>query len=121
MSKKNYNTSLRNEVSANVSVTFRHTAPTSALKSYAEHKVRHCLSKYIISSAEVHVILMVEKRDHIAEVIVQSKRFDLSGKATEENLYAAIDLVVDRLDAQMRKQKEKLVNHHRAPAIQAVA
>ncbi len=101
----------------NISVTFRHTESTPALKSYAQEKVTHCLKKYVSGGAEVQVILSVEKRDHTAEVNVHSKVYNLSGKASTSDLYAAIDKVIDTLDAQLRKQKDRLVTaKHQTPA-----
>ena len=99
------------DASINVSVTFRHTDSTEALKSYATEKIVNCLEKYIISATDVHVILSVEKRDHIAEARISSKRFDITAKATTEDLYSAIDKVVDNVTVQLRKQKERRVNH----------
>jgi len=95
----------------NVDVTFRHTESTAALKSYATDKVINCLLKFVNSPTSVHIILSIEKRDHLAEVTVRSKRFDLVAKATTEDLYSAIDRVVDNLTTQIRKQKDKQTNH----------
>ena len=55
-------------------------------------------------------MLTVEKRDHIVEVQVHSKGFDAAAKAITEDLYSATDKVVDALHAQLRKQKERLVD-----------
>lgn len=102
------------ENSYNISVTFRHTDSTDALKSYAQDKVTQTLKKYVHNqSADVRVILSVEKRDHVVEVVVQSKGHDVSAKATQEDLYAAIDKVVDVLAKQLRRQKEKSVDRHK--------
>ena len=101
----------------NISVTFRHTESTPALKSYAQEKVTHCLKKFVTGGAEVQVILSVEKRDHTAEVNVHSKNYNVSGKASTSDLYAAIDKVIDVLDVQLRKQKDRLVtSKHQPPA-----
>ncbi len=97
--------------SINVSVTFRHTDPTTALKSYATDKIIHIAQKFVSAATDVHVILIVEKRDHIAEVNFHSGRFDLTSRASEADLYAAIDRVCDSLEAQLRKQKEKFSDH----------
>ena len=93
----------------NVSVTFRHTESTPALHDYALEKVTHCVEKYLTSTGAVHVVLSVEKRDHIAEVNVRAKGHDLSCKATTGDLYSAIDKLVDNLESLLRKQKEKLL------------
>jgi len=98
----------------NVSVTFRHTEPTDALKNYATEKFVHMLEKFVVSDSDVHVILSVEKRDHVAEARVSSKRFDISGKGTTEDLYSAIDKAVDIVATQVRKQKEIRVERNRS-------
>ena len=103
MSNKDYN--------INISVTFRHTDSSEAIKTHAEDKLTHCLEKYISGDADVHVVLNVEKRDHIAEVTVRSKQYDLAAKATTEDLYSAIDEVVHHVNTQMRKKKEQLTSH----------
>lgn len=101
----------------NVSVTFRNTEPTEALKQYATDKLKHCIHKYVSQEAEVHVILLVEKRDHTAEVRVLSKNYDADAKATTSDLYSAIDKVVDTIHTLLRKQKERLKSaKHNLPA-----
>jgi putative sigma-54 modulation protein len=100
--------------SFNISVTFRHTDSTEALKKYAQEKLLHCLKKYIKQHADVQIILDVEKRDHIAEVNVASKDFDTTAKATTDDLYSAIDKVVHTIDIQLRRQKGKLVEQKHA-------
>lgn len=104
------------DVSINVSVTFRHTESTPALKTYATEKITGCLSKYVTHATEVHIILLVEKRDHVAEVVVHSKGHDLSAKAATGDLYSAIDKVVDSIQAQLRKQKDKLLSNKHVAA-----
>lgn len=98
-----------NNPNLNISVTFRHTDPTAPLKAYATEKITHMLSKYLVYNADVHVILSVEKRDHLAEVTVHSKGHDVSAKGITADLYSAIDKVVDSIAAQIKKQKEKLL------------
>ena len=94
-----------------VTVTFRHTEPTEALKAYAVEKLSRVLEKYHVdAAAEIEVILSVEKRDHQVEVNSRSMGFDVHVKAVTEDLYSAIDKVVDTLESQLRKQKDKLVS-----------
>ena len=100
------------QASFNISVTFRHTDSTPALKAYAEEKVEHCLRKYISREADVHVILLVEKRDHIAEIVLRSKGHDVTAKGITGDLYSAIDKVIDNVDTQLRKQKERMQDRH---------
>jgi putative sigma-54 modulation protein len=101
----------------NLSVTFRHTDSTDALKQYASDKLIPCIRKYVKAQTDVHVILSVKKRDHLAEVNLHSKGYDISAKATTEDLYSAIDKVMHTLDVQLRKQKERTIDSkHAAPS-----
>ncbi|MFN8389131.1 MAG: ribosome-associated translation inhibitor RaiA [Bdellovibrionota bacterium] len=100
----------------NISVTFRHTESTPALKAYAIEKVTHCLQKYVSTHADVQIILQIEKRDHQAEVNVHSKDYEVSGHAVTDDLYSAIDKVIDTIETQLRKQKERLRSHKHAAA-----
>lgn len=95
-----------NSTELNISVTFRHTESTEAIKAYAIEKVSHSLNKYLSGHVEVHVILSVEKRDHQAEVKAKSREIDVTASAKTEDLYSAIDKVIDTLETQIRKQKE---------------
>lgn len=97
----------REKAELNISVTFRHTDSTQALKNYAVEKIAHVANKFISAAADAHVILTVEKRDHIAEVNFHSGKFDITANVSDVDLYVAIDRVCDSLEAQLRKQKEK--------------
>ncbi|HET9884250.1 MAG TPA: ribosome-associated translation inhibitor RaiA [Candidatus Binatia bacterium] len=90
-----------------VSVTFRHTEPTDALKQYAEEKM-HRLGKYFSQSLDAHVVLSVESKErHTAEVELHALGV-IHAKEQTEDLYSAIDLVTDNLKRQLRKQKDKI-------------
>jgi putative sigma-54 modulation protein len=90
-----------------VTVTFRHTAPTEALKNYAEEKV-HKIGKYFDRPLEAHVVLAVDSKERqVAEVTMQARGVTLHGREETEDLYAAIDLLMDKIDQQIRKYKTK--------------
>jgi putative sigma-54 modulation protein len=90
-----------------VSVTFRHTEPTDALKHYAEDKL-HKLGKYFDRPLEAHVVLAVESRERqVAEVTVQARGMTIHGREETEDLYSAIDLLMDKVEQQIRKYKTK--------------
>ncbi|MCC6932547.1 MAG: ribosome-associated translation inhibitor RaiA [Deltaproteobacteria bacterium] len=98
-----------------INITFRHTEPTVALKTYASEKIQHILTKYELpAEVEANVILEIEKRDHSADVFIRYLGQDLAAKATTKDLYSAIDKVVDNIDAQLRKHKDKLASHRHA-------
>ena len=90
-----------------VSVTFRHIEPTAALKKYAEEKI-HKIGKYFSHPLDAHVILAVDaKQRQLAEVALHTHGAMIHGKEQHQDLYAAIDLVLDKVERQVRKQKEK--------------
>jgi putative sigma-54 modulation protein len=90
-----------------VSVTFRHTQPTAALKQYVEQKI-HRIGKYFSRPLDAHVILAVDSKEcQVAEVELHMHGTLIHGKERHEDLYAAIDLAIDKIQRQIKKQKEK--------------
>ena len=62
---------------------------------------------------EADVVLEVEKLRHKAEVTMQVTGATLHAESTQEDMYAAIDSLIDKLDRQVCKHKEKIVDRHR--------
>lgn len=89
-----------------VTVTFRRTEPTEALKSYAEEKIRK-IEKFLNAPQEAHVVLSVEKIRHIAEVFITADGLTITGKEETTDLYSAIDKVMDKIERQLKRQKDK--------------
>jgi putative sigma-54 modulation protein len=90
-----------------VSVTFRHTRPTEALKHYAEEKL-HKIGKYFDRPLEAHVVLAVDARERqMAEVTIQARGMTIHGREETDDLYSAIDLLTDKVEQQIRKYKTK--------------
>ena len=96
----------------NINITFRNTDATEALKTYAENKTRKCLQKFAQHDTEAHVVLRVEKNRQIAEVSFLANGANIVAKEESEDLYSAIDLLVDTLTHQLRKHKERLTARH---------
>ena len=91
-----------------VTVTFRHTQPTDALKGYAEEKV-HKIGKYFNRPLGAHMVLSVDSRERqAAEVTLQARRMAIHGREESQDLYSAIDLVMDKVEQQIRKYKTKM-------------
>ncbi|MBW1645037.1 MAG: ribosome-associated translation inhibitor RaiA [Deltaproteobacteria bacterium] len=91
----------------NIQVTFRHMETTEALKEYAIEKVSK-IKKYLDAPVEVHVVLSVEKFRHIAEVTFTINGYVVKGQEETDDMYAAIDMVMDKIERQVRRYKEKL-------------
>ena len=94
-----------------VTLTFRHMEQSDALKAYAEEKLERII-KYIDGPVNAHVYFSVEKKiRHIVEIVISSK--GISTKATEATnyMYAAIDAVIDKIERQLVRYKEKIKAH----------
>jgi putative sigma-54 modulation protein len=94
-----------------VDVTGHHVDVTPALKDYVRTKLGR-IERHFDHVTDVHCILTVEKLRHKAEATLQVSGGRLYADATEEDMYAAIDGLMDKLDRQVRKHKEKLCDHH---------
>ena len=93
-----------------ISITGHHVEVTEALKAYVEEKIGK-LKRHFDNVVDIHVILTVEKLEQKAEATVQVSGAKLYAEDTQEDMYAAIDNMVDKLDRQVVKHKEKLQNH----------
>ena len=94
-----------------VSITGHHVEVTEALKAHVEDKISK-LKRHFDHVTDIHVILTVEKLAQKAEATVQISGAKLFAEDTQENMYVAIDNMVDKLDRQIIKHKEKITSHH---------
>jgi putative sigma-54 modulation protein len=90
-----------------VAVTFRHMKTHEGVKAYVKEKVEK-LQKYIENPREVHVVLAVEKFRHIAEITVVGNGGIFNSQGRDNDLYAAIDQMVDKMERQVRERREKV-------------
>ncbi|KAB7623821.1 ribosome hibernation-promoting factor, HPF/YfiA family [Alkalilimnicola sp. S0819] len=95
-----------------INVTGHHVDITEALRSYVKDKLDR-LERHFDNVVDVHVILTVEKLDQKAEATMLLSGARIHAEATHEDMYAAIDALIDKLDRQVVKHKEKLTDHHR--------
>lgn len=92
----------------NIQITGRHVEVTPAIQDYVQKKFER-IERHFDHITNIHVILEVEKKDQLAEATIHaSGHADLFAQAKEKNMYAAIDLLVDKLDRQIVKHKEKI-------------
>ncbi len=89
-----------------VSITGHHVEVTEAMKQHVEEKIGK-LKRHFDNVTDVHVILTVEKLEQKAEATVQISGATLFADDVQENMYTAIDSMVDKLDRQIIKHKEK--------------
>lgn len=95
-----------------ISITGHHIDITQALRGYIENKFAR-LERHFDNMSNIHVILNVEKERQMAEATIHVSGGNLFADAQHDDMYAAIDGLVDKLDRQLKKHKEKLTDHHR--------
>jgi len=93
-----------------LSITGHHIDVTDSLRAYVTNKFVR-LERHYERMTNVHVVLSVEKLIQKAEATIHTSGAELYADATSEDLYAAIDALVDKLDRQVVKHKEKTRNH----------
>jgi putative sigma-54 modulation protein len=100
-----------------ISVTGQHLEITDSLRDYVTSKLEK-LERYFDKVTNVHAVLTVEKQRQQAEATIHVNGGNLFANAEDEDMYAAIDALVDKLDRQIKKHKEKLSDHHRSEGAQ---
>ena len=96
-----------------VSITGRHVKVTDNIKTHLNEKLERCLGMFPRIET-VHVILDMQKRDYVSEVIIQAaSHVHVTSTEKSENMYDAIDRSVEHAERQLRKQRDKVQNHHK--------
>ncbi|NIA26729.1 MAG: ribosome-associated translation inhibitor RaiA [Desulfobulbaceae bacterium] len=94
-----------------LNVSGHHIEVTESLREYVESKIEK-IERHFDLVSDVSCILTVEKLRHKAEATANVNGGTIYVDNTEEDMYAAIDGLVDKLDRRVRKYKEKAVDHH---------
>lgn len=90
-----------------LNLTFRHMEATDSLRNYAIDKIKK-LKKYLDTPLSANVVLSVEKFRHIADVSINVDGTIIRGVEETGDMYSAIDLVVDKLEKQIKKHRSKI-------------
>jgi putative sigma-54 modulation protein len=93
-----------------ISLSGHHVEITESMRNYVNEKIDK-LDRHFDQALDIHVILTVEKLRHKAEATLHVSGTSLHADSVQEDMYAAIDGLVDKLDRQGKKHKEKLKNH----------
>ncbi|MGQ9569746.1 MAG: ribosome hibernation-promoting factor, HPF/YfiA family [Thermodesulfovibrionales bacterium] len=96
----------------NIIVTGRHFEVTDALRRYAERKIKKFV-RYFSNITEAIVTLSIEKYRHKAEVLLKVNGYLIQAEGITGEIYSSIDEVVEKLERQVKKYKEKLVSHRK--------
>lgn len=93
-----------------IQLTGHHVELTNSLRDYVNNKFER-LERHNEKLADAHVVLTVEKMQQRAEATIHLARANVFADAESEDMYAAIDSLVDKLDRQLKKHKEKITDH----------
>ncbi len=94
-----------------IAVTFRHMESSDAIRNYVEEKLAR-VKKYIDEPIDAQVVLSVQKKiNNRAEVTMVAKGLTMKSTESREDMYAAIDLMVDKIERQLKRYKDKLKRH----------
>ena len=94
-----------------IAVTFRHMESSDAIRNYVEDKLAR-VKKYIDEPIDAQVVLSVQKKiNHRAEVTMVAKGLTMKSSESKDDMYAAIDLMVDKIERQLKRYKDKLKRH----------
>lgn len=91
-------------------VTFRHMEASDHLKEYGRDKLAR-LEKYLDAVLDAEVVMTVEKFRHKAEVLIVSDGLKIKAEEETEDMYSALDMVVDKLEKQIKRHREKQKSH----------
>ena len=98
--------------------SFKHMASSTALESYAEEKLREKIERFVTKPIEAFVVFDVTRHLHRGHLRLKAgDGFSADVEHESEDMYATIDQMADKLEAQLRKHKEILKDHrnHNGP------
>jgi len=96
----------------NIIITGRHLELTGNLKDYAEGKIKR-FNKYLTNITEAIVTLSIEKYRHKAEVLLRVNGVMIQAESVTGEMYSSIDDVVEKLERQIKKYKDKWVTNRK--------
>jgi putative sigma-54 modulation protein len=94
-----------------IRITGRNLDVTDQVRAYIEKKLGR-LSRYT-EIPEIHVILSLERHLAVVEAMLKTRNKTFYGSESSENLYEAVDKLLDNLRSQLKKYKEKIIDTHR--------
>ena len=100
----------------NLNLSGRHLDITPAIRSYVLEKLGR-VTRHFDHVIDLNVILSVDKLEQKVEASAHVAGRDIHVEAIDDDMYAAIDALADKLDRRVRKRKERAVDHH-APEAQ---
>jgi len=94
-----------------INFTGHNVEVTEALRNLVEKKFERVERHFNHQMISASVIFSVQKLENSAEIILHVKGGDVTAKATAEDMYKAVDLMMDKLNRQLIKRKQRLTEH----------
>lgn len=92
--------------------SFKHMDTSAALQTYAQEKIQEKIQKFASKPIEAHVIFSVDRHLHKAHLSLKAgDGFNVEVEHTCGDMYGSVDMLVDKLGSQLKKQKDKLKDH----------
>jgi len=95
-----------------IAFTFRNVDSSEGIKNYATEKITK-LQKYLRAPLDAEVTVSLERHLHCVDVNLQADGHRFAGHEESEDMYASIDLVMDKIDRQVREQKAAITDRKR--------
>lgn len=94
-----------------IKITGRHIEITDSMKDYAMDKMAR-VERLMNRIIDVNIIMDTQKLDHTVEIIIKAGNLKVTSQASSTDMYASIDKAFAKLEAQLRRYKSKLQDHH---------
>jgi putative sigma-54 modulation protein len=95
-----------------IAFTFHNLESTDAIKSYATEKIGR-LQKYMHAPMEASATFSLERHNQKVDLSIHAGSESFHGSEEQENMYASIDLVVDKIRTQLRRNKDEYTQRRR--------
>ena len=103
-----------------VSLSGHHVDITDSMRNYVNEKIAR-LDRHFDQALDIHIVLTVEKLRHKAEATLHVSGGNLHADDVRDDMYAAIDGLIDKLDKQVRRYKDRLRGNHASAAKRAAS
>ncbi|MGC9361498.1 MAG: ribosome hibernation-promoting factor, HPF/YfiA family, partial [Candidatus Syntrophosphaera sp.] len=95
-----------------ITITARHFELTKAIRDHVESSCLK-LKKYFDHIISIHAILSLENSRNICELTLHASKFTLQSQSEEMDMYLAIDIALDKMEAQIKKLKDRVTDHQK--------
>jgi len=102
--------------------SFKQMDSSDALRNYAEDKITEKVKKFVTKPIQANVTFSVDRHNHTAHCgVLAGDNFNFQVEHTCEDMYGSVDRMVDKLERQLRKQKEKVKGHKAQASVRDIA